>query len=92
MAVAFAENTIGKVINIGNNFEISMNDLAKEIIKLTGSLSEIKYVAYEDAYGPGFEDMDRRVPNIDLIRDLVGWTPKRDLAVIIQDIAREMKK
>ena len=92
MAVAFAENTIGKVINIGNNFEISMNDLAKEIIRLTGSSSEIKYVAYEDAYGPGFEDMDRRVPNIDLIRDLVGWTPKRDLAAIIQDIAREMKK
>lgn len=92
MAVAFAENTIGKVINIGNNFEISMNDLAKEIIRLTGSSSEIKYVAYEDAYGPGFEDMDRRVPNIDLIRDLVGWTPKRDLAAIIQDIAKEMKK
>jgi len=92
MAVAFAENTIGRVINIGNNFEISMNDLAKEIIRLTGSSSEIKYVAYEDAYGPGFEDMDRRVPNIDLIRDLVGWTPRRDLAAIIQDIAREMKK
>lgn len=92
MAVAFSENTIGKVINIGNNFEISMNDLAKEIIKQTGSSSEIRYVAYEDAYGPGFEDMERRVPNIDLIRDLVGWTPKRDLANIIQDIARELKK
>jgi UDP-glucose 4-epimerase len=92
MAVAFSEKTIGKVINIGNNFEISMNDLAKEIIKQTGSLSEIKYVAYEDAYGPGFEDMERRVPNIDLIQELVGWTPKRDLKSIINDIAKELKK
>jgi UDP-glucose 4-epimerase len=87
MAVAFSVKTIGKVINIGNNFEISMNDLAKEIIKQTGSSSKIKYVAYEDAYGPGFEDMERRVPNIDLIKYLVGWTPKRDLTSIIQDIA-----
>jgi UDP-glucose 4-epimerase len=92
MAVAFSEKTIGKVINIGNNFEISMNDLAKEIVKQTGSSSEIKYVAYKDAYGPGFEDMERRVPNIDLIKDLVGWTPKRDLTSIIQDIAKELKK
>lgn len=92
MAVAFSEKTIGKVINIGNNFEISMNDLAKEIIEQTGSSSEIKYVAYEDAYGPGFEDMERRVPNINLIKDLVGWTPKRDLTNIIQDIAKELKK
>jgi UDP-glucose 4-epimerase len=69
-----------------------MNDLAKEIIEQTGSSSEIKYVAYEDAYGPGFEDMERRVPNINLIKDLVGWTPKRDLTNIIQDIAKELKK
>ena len=92
IAVAFSEKTIGKVINIGNNFEISMNDLAKEIIKQTCSSSEIKYVAYEDAYGPGFEDMERRVPNIDLIQELVGWTPKRDLTSIINDIAKELKK
>jgi len=92
MAVAFSEKTIGKVINIGNNFEISMNDLANEIIRQTGSSSEIKYVAYEDAYGPGFEDMERRVPNINLIKDLVGWTPKRDLTNIIQDIAKELRK
>jgi UDP-glucose 4-epimerase len=92
MAVAFSEKTIGKVINIGNDFEISMNDLAKEIIKQTGSSSEIKYVAYEDAYGPGFEDMERRVPNIDLIQELVGWAPKRDLTSIINDIAKELKK
>ena len=92
MALAFVNNSIGKVINIGNNFEISINDLAKKIITQTNSKSEIVYVDYEDAYGGGFEDMERRVPNIDLINDLVGWKPERDLATIITDISIEMNK
>ncbi len=90
--IAFAANTIGKVINIGNNVEISINDLAKKIIIETKSKSEIVYVAYEKAYGDGFEDMERRVPNIDLINQLVGWTPQRDLSTIIKDISSEMMK
>ena len=92
IATAFAENTIGKVINIGNNFEISINDLAKKIITQTGSKSKIVYVPYEEAYGDGFEDMERRVPNIDLIKQLVGWKPKRDLSTMVADISTEMKK
>jgi UDP-glucose 4-epimerase len=92
MAVAFADNTVGKVINIGNNSEISMNGLAQKIIEETGSISDIVYVPYEEAYGQGFEDMERRVPNIDLINELVGWTPKRDLSRIIADISAEMKR
>ena len=91
-AIAFAENTIGKVINIGNNFEISINDLAQKIITETNSSSDIEYVEYEIAYGNGFEDMERRVPNIDLIHELVGWKPSRNLSRIISDIAVEMKK
>ena len=92
MAIAFADNTIGKVVNIGNNFEISINDLAKKIIQETSSRSEIVYVPYEEAYGDGFEDMERRVPNIDLINQLVGWKPQRDLSTMIADISAEMKK
>jgi UDP-glucose 4-epimerase len=92
IAVAFAENTIGKVINIGNNFEISINDLARKVIEETNSTSEVTYIPYAEAYGDGFEDMERRVPNIDLIRDLVGWQPKRDLSTMIADISSEMQK
>ena len=92
IAVAFANNTIGKVINIGNNFEISINDLAKKIIAETHSKSEIVYVPYDEAYGDGFEDMERRVPNIELINQLVGWKPQRDLTTMISDIAAEMNK
>ena len=92
IAIAFAENTIGKVINIGNDFEISINGLAKKIINETVSKSELIYIPYVEAYGDGFEDMERRVPNIDLINQLVGWKPKRDLSTIIADISVEMKK
>jgi UDP-glucose 4-epimerase len=92
IAVAFANNTIGKVINIGNDFEISINGLANKIVSETNSKSEIVHLSYQQAYGNGFEDMERRVPNIDLIKNLVGWAPQRDLTTIISDISTEMKK
>jgi len=91
ITVAFAKNTLGKVLNVGNDFEISMNELAETIIEKTNSSSKIVHVPYEEAYGEGFEDMERRVPNLDLIRNLVGWVPKRDLFDIISDIAVEMQ-
>jgi len=92
IAIAFADNAIGKVINIGNDFEISINALAQKIIEETSSKSEIIHVPYEEAYGDGFEDMERRVPNIELINQLVGWKPKRNLSTIIGDISAEMSK
>jgi len=91
VSVAFDEKTIGRVINIGNNFEISINDLAKKIIDQTNSKSQISYISYDDAYGDGFEDMERRVPNLTLIKSLTGWSPKRDLTSMIDDIICELQ-
>jgi UDP-glucose 4-epimerase len=91
IAVAFSDKTIGQVINIGNDKEISMNNLAKKIIELTNSASQIKYISYSEAYGDGFEDMERRVPNIDLINSLTGWKPKRGLEEIIIDVAQDLQ-
>ena len=88
--ISLAPNTIGKVINVGNNFEISINNLAKKVIAQTNSKSEIVYVPYDQAYGEGFEDMERRVPNIELIKSLVDWTPTRDLSTMITDIANSL--
>lgn len=88
--ISSAQNTIGKVINVGNNFEISINDLAKKVIAQTNSKSEIVYVPYDQAYGEGFEDMERRVPNIELIKSLVDWAPTRDLSTMITDIANSL--
>ena len=92
ISIAFAKNTIGKVVNIGNDFEISISGLARKIIEETESKSQVVYIPYSEAYGDGFEDMERRVPNIDLINQLVGWKPQRNLSRIIEDISAEMKR
>lgn len=90
VATAFSDKTIGKILNIGNNFEITINELARKIIKDTGSSSEIVHVSYMDAYGDEFQDMERRVPNIELIKELVGWSPTRDLSTIIKDVISDI--
>jgi UDP-glucose 4-epimerase len=90
IAVTNSEKTIGTVVNIGNSEEISIYDLARKIIATTNSKSKIVYVAYEDAYLDGFEDMERRVPNIDRIKNLTGWAPTRNLDTIIRDVAKHI--
>lgn len=90
IAVSNSENTIGTVVNIGNSEEISIHDLAQKIIEATNSKSKIVYIPYEDAYLDGFEDMERRVPNIDRIKKLTGWEPTRNLDTIIRDMVQHL--
>ena len=90
--VTGTDKTIGTVVNIGNSGEISINDLAAKIIAMTGSKSKIVYLSYDEAYAPGFEDMERRVPNIDRIKVLTGWAPTRDLETIIRDLQAHLMK
>lgn len=92
IAVSDSEKTIGTVVNIGNSEEISIHDLAQKIIQMTDSKSKIVYIAYEDAYKDGFEDMERRVPNLDRIKTLTGWEPKRNLETIIKDMASDLSR
>lgn len=77
----------GTVINLGSQEEISILDLARRIKKLTNSRSEIVLVPYEQAYGPGFDDMKRRVPDISRASQLLGWKPVRSLDDIILEMA-----
>jgi UDP-glucose 4-epimerase len=84
--LAFDKKSIGKVFNIGNKSEISIHDLAIKIINQTKSRSEVKWKTYSEIYGSSFEDMYRRVPNLELISSNFGWSPKRDLSEIISDI------
>ena len=81
------KEAIGQVFNIGNNQQITIMELAKKVIEVTGSKSKIELVPYEKAYGPGFEDMQRRVPDISKIKKMLGWEPKIGLEQIIKDIA-----
>ena len=91
LSVIDSDATVGDVYNIGNNHEISIRGLADAVIARTGSASTVVTKSYEDAYGAGFEDMQRRVPDISKIKAATGWAPTRSLETIIDDIAAHLK-
>jgi UDP-glucose 4-epimerase len=76
----------GRVINIGNAEEITINALAERIKKLTASSSPLRHIPYDVAYEEGFEDMIRRVPDLTLARQLIGFTPKHTLDEVLRDV------
>jgi UDP-glucose 4-epimerase len=86
------DDAYGEVFNIGSDEEISMLDLAREVQRMTESKSEITIVPYEEAYEPGFEDMQRRVPDTSKIRSLLGWHPTKSLAEILSDVIDEHRR
>jgi UDP-glucose 4-epimerase len=81
----------GQVINLGNDQEVSIMGLADRAITLTESSSEVKFIPYEEAYGDGFEDMRRRVPNLAKAKRLIGYQPTKTLDDIINDVAAEFR-
>ena len=85
--IAATDATIGEVFNVGGSGEITIKALAEKVIKTTKSQSVITYTAYSDAYPAGFEDIQRRVPDISKIKQAIGWAPTKDLEAIIKDIA-----
>lgn len=86
--LATNDSAIGEVYNIGGEGEITILDLALLVREIVHSNSEIIFTSYKDAYPIGFEDMERRVPDITKIRDLTGWSPKISLPKIIEDIIK----
>jgi UDP-glucose 4-epimerase len=79
----------GRVFNIGSAEQISIGQLARRVIALTDSTSGIVHVPYADAYGPGYEDMQSRVPDCTRARKQIGFNPTRSLADIVNDVARD---
>ena len=86
------DKTIGEVFNVGGDDETTIQQLAEKIIKNTQSGSEITYTPYSDAYPAGFEDMQRRVPDITKAKTALNWKPIRDLDQIIGDVASSFKQ
>lgn len=82
-----SDQAVGNVFNIGNNQQISILELARKVIEITGSKSEIVKISYFEAYPEGFEDIQVRVPDISKIKNVLGWTPQIGLDQIIKDIA-----
>jgi UDP-glucose 4-epimerase len=91
LTLSATDSTIGDVFNVGGIGETTMKELAEKIIKQTNSTSTITYTPYIDAYPAGFEDMQRRVPDITKIKKTISWQPEHTLASIIDDVARSMR-
>ena len=84
------EKSIGEVFNIGGVGEVTIKDLANIVISQTSSKSEIQFIPYEKAYAAGYEDMARRVPNIQKVSKFLNWKPQRSLSHIINDVANSL--
>jgi UDP-glucose 4-epimerase len=87
LALVGTDKTVNEVYNVGGTGEITIKELADVVIKETNSQSSIEFIPYEKAYAPGFEDMQRRVPDISKIKQELGWAPKKNLSEIIADVA-----
>lgn len=83
---------VGKIFNVGNEEEVTIKDLALMVKEMAESTSEIEYISYEKAYGPGYEDMQRRCPDITRLKDFMHFKPKTDLKGIIQSVIDYYKK
>ena len=83
---------IGKVVNLGHQEEVTIEDLARRVIELCKSDSRIEYVPYERAYGAGFDDMRRRVPDLTRAKELIGWEPRYSLDDMILQVAKNVSE
>jgi UDP-glucose 4-epimerase len=84
--------TNGEVFNIGNDQEITILELAKKVVEATGSRSEIRLIPFEEAFGPGFEDMERRVPDLTKIRSVIEWKNLRRIDEILETTLASMRE
>jgi len=90
--IACKEDAVGQVFNIGSDEEITMLELARRVKELAGSSSEIQLIPYQEAYGSGFEDMPRRVPDISRVHDLIGYKPTYSLDQIIASVIEHERR
>lgn len=88
LACAQSEHAAGEIFNLGNTEEITINGLAARVLEAVSSNSEIVHVPYSEAYAPGFEDMERRVPDIHKAKKYFGYAPKRSLDNIIGSVVQ----
>lgn len=87
-----SDSTIGDYFNVGGVGETTIRELAEKVIVSTNSKSRIRNISYADAYPAGFEDMQRRVPDISKIMRLMDWRPSHTLDSIINDVAEFIRR
>ena len=92
LTLADTDSTIGDYFNVGGTGETTIKELAGKVIERTDSQSTLKFIPYTDAYPAGFEDMQRRVPDITKIKNTIGWQPTHTLDSIIDSVATSFTK
>lgn len=90
-AIALHDATIGQIYNLGSTSEISVNQLAESVLAATTSTSRIVHIPYEQAYAPGFEDMQRRQPDITKAQTTFNFHPRYTLDQILADVIRDIR-
>ena len=88
--LADLDSAIGQVFNIGSDEEITINELAEIVKSVTRSDSPVFHISYEEAYGKEFEDMQRRVPDLQRIREAIGFTTSKSIYEIVQAVAEDL--
>lgn len=83
---------VGQVVNVGTDREVTINRLAEMVREAAGSSSEIEHVPYTEAYSEGFEDLERRVPDVRRLEQLTGYRFQRSLEQIIADVVADARK
>ncbi|MEM6265766.1 MAG: GDP-mannose 4,6-dehydratase, partial [Bacteroidota bacterium] len=88
----FTGKGVGQEFNVGNPFEVTMNELAHRVIERAGSSSKVVHIPYEQAYGKGFEDMNRRTADITKLKETLGFEIEYDLNGILDDVIEFYRK
>ena len=91
MALVRSDAASGLAVNLGSSEQVTINELARRVIAATDSSSQLERSSYLDAYGSGYEDMQRRVPDCTLARDLVGFSATRSLDEIIRAVIADQQ-
>ena len=91
IALTRAEAAAGRVVNLGSDHEVSILELARRVVELTGSSSPIEFVSYAEAYGPGFDAIERRVPDTTRARELIAWRHETSLDDMILEVADSIR-
>ena len=92
LTLADTDSTIGDYFNVGGTGETTIKELAEKVIERTKSTSTIKFIPYTEVYPAGFEDMQRRVPDITKIKKSINWQPTHTLDSIIDSVAASLQK
>lgn len=83
---------VGQTFNVGSTEEITIAELARRIIARTASASVLQLIPYDQAFGTGFEDMQRRLPDTSKLRAVTGWAPRLDLDLILDQTIAEARQ